>query len=61
MEKKIIIENGKQPELIGQWTIGEVLAAARFLAQWIEGQQIAVQPQHPSIAVKEPKHEQTKL
>lgn len=58
MEKKIIIENGKQPELIGQWTIGEVLAAARFLAQWIEGQQIAVQPAtQPSVSEKI-RHEQ---
>ena len=43
VEKKIVIENGKQPELVGQWTIGEVLAAAEFLRRWIEGQQIAVQ------------------
>lgn len=44
MEKSIIITNGKQPELIGQWTIGEILAASEFLRRWIEGQQVAVQP-----------------
>jgi hypothetical protein len=44
MEKSIIITNGKPPELTGQWTIGEILAAADFLRRWIEAQQIAAQP-----------------
>jgi poly(3-hydroxybutyrate) depolymerase len=44
MEKSIIISEGKQPEFIGRWTIGEILAAADFLRRWIEAQQIAAQP-----------------
>jgi hypothetical protein len=55
VEKTIVIATGKQPELTGQWTIGEVLAAAEFLRRWIEGQQIAVQPAQPPDAAKETK------
>lgn len=43
-EKRIIIEANKQPTIEGQWTIGEILAAAEFLRRWIEAQQVAIKP-----------------
>lgn len=45
MVKKLTLVEGHPPQLEGQWTIGEVLAAAEFLRRWIEQQQIAVQPE----------------
>ena len=45
MVKKLTLVEGHPPQLEGQWTIGEVLAAAEFLRRWIEQQQIAVQQQ----------------
>ena len=52
MTRRIILEENKQPQLEGEWTIGAVLAAAEFLRRWIEGQQIAVQPapEAPSLS-----------
>ena len=43
MVKKLTLVEGHPPQLEGQWTIGEVLAAAEFLRRWIEQQQIVVQ------------------
>lgn len=42
--RRIILEENKQPQLEGDWTIGAVLAAADFLRRWIESQQITAQP-----------------
>ena len=42
--KRIIIEEGKPPQIEGQWTIGEIRAAAEFLARWIDAQQVSVAP-----------------
>jgi len=47
MVKKLTLVEGHPPQLEGQWTIGEVLAAAEFLRRWIEQQQIAVQQPPP--------------
>ena len=47
MVKKLTLVEGHLPQLEGQWTIGEVLAAAEFLRRWIEQQQIAVQQPPP--------------
>ena len=47
MVKKLTLVEGHPPQLEGQWTIGEVLAAAEFLRSWIEQQQIAVQQPPP--------------
>ena len=41
--KRIILEIGKQPEFIGQWTVGEVLAMAQQLAGWVERLQVSQQ------------------
>lgn len=43
MTKQIIIEPNKQPAIEGQWTIGEILAAADFLRRWIEAQQVIIE------------------
>lgn len=39
--KRIVIEPNKQPALEGSWTVGEVQAAAEFLARWIASQRIS--------------------
>lgn len=48
MDKKLIIENGKVPQLVGTWRIGEIRAAAQYLLEWIDMQsvgQMSVQSQ----------------
>lgn len=44
--KRIILEDGKPPEFIGQWTVGEVLQMAQQLAGWVERLQVS-QPTPP--------------
>lgn len=36
MAKRIILEEGKLPELEGQWTVGEVITAAETLSRWVQ-------------------------
>lgn len=43
-EMKIILEPNQPPQLIGIWTVGDVLRAADFLRAWIEQQQISLPP-----------------
>ena len=57
--KRIILEDGKPPEFIGQWTVGEVLQMAQQLAGWVE--RLHVSQPTPPDAAKEPNNGQTKL
>ena len=41
-EKKVVLRPNKLPEITGQWTIGEILQAARQLAAWVEN--LSLQP-----------------
>lgn len=34
--RQIILEDGKQPQFVGQWSVGEVLAMADALARWVQ-------------------------
>jgi len=35
--RTIILEPGKAPVFVGEWRVGEVLAMAQGLAQWVNG------------------------
>ena len=41
MTRKIILEEGKPPDFVGNWTVGEVLQIAQQLAAWIERLQVS--------------------
>ncbi len=41
MSRQIIIEEGSQPLLVGNWKVGEILQAAQALAAWIENVELA--------------------
>lgn len=42
--RKIILAEGQPPKLEGEWTVGEILAAAEFLRRWIEQQKLGQPP-----------------
>jgi hypothetical protein len=53
--KRIILEDGKPPQFVGQWTVGEVLAMADALARWVQSLAVNVAPEqepqeHPHAA-----------
>lgn len=51
--RRIILEDGKLPEFVGQWTVGEVLQMAQGLARWVEA--LAVNVEQPKPPPPEPK------
>ena len=55
-EKKVVLRPNKLPEITGQWTIGEILQAARQLAAWVEN--LSLQPtEHPAEVERLPDEE----
>ncbi|MCA9981515.1 MAG: hypothetical protein KDD89_11790 [Anaerolineales bacterium] len=44
--RKIILEDGKPPDFVGNWTVGDVLQMAQQLAAWVERLQVS-QPLTP--------------
>lgn len=47
-ERKIVLQNGKPPELHGNWTIGELTGVVEAMRQWIGSMAIA------GIPIEEP-------
>ena len=45
--RQIILENGKHPQFVGQWTVGEVLQMAESLARWVQSLTVSA-PQPPA-------------
>ena len=43
--RKIILEDGKPPQFMGQWTVGEVLQMADALARWVQSLAVNVAPE----------------
>lgn len=50
MTKGIILESGKPPQFIGDWTIGEAMQMLQTALQWLGGL--------PLVSKQEDKHEQ---
>lgn len=44
MTRKIILEEGKPPDFVGNWTVGEALQMAQQLAAWVERLQVGQSP-----------------
>ncbi len=54
MTRRIILEDGKPPEFVGQWTVGEVLQISQQLAAWVQSLAVSPpQPQKPETAKDE--------
>ena len=52
MSRKIILADGKLPEFVGAWTVGEVLQMAQQLAAWVEQLQVTAPEPVENIEVK---------
>jgi len=48
--KRIILEDGKPPEFVGQWTVGEVLQMAESLARWVQSLAVSAPPKEDAGA-----------
>lgn len=41
VKRTIILEEGMTPQLIGEWTVGEVIQTAEMLSRWVQSFQVS--------------------
>jgi hypothetical protein len=53
MIKQIVLTEGELPKLEGEWTVGEVMAAAETLSRWVQSFHVSGQSEPEKKQVTE--------